>query len=433
MIAFAAQCKGFLRECPEGATSAELEANVDAGVPSSNLKQVNDTSGSSNNEGHNHLGYKLSLFQDEEAVFYATIISLACIAACTRLSGPGKQLLKQLHAQMLASTLGIPHHLWYVIILMARVAVKDNMTSRSTTCDMMLKLAEKQVFPAMRPNHMRSLISCYFGDTACIGGISQYAKSVGIDSHIATGMVGIACGTAEMIKEYLPHLAKTINCMPDVLVGLVSAAWCLPHNLGPLFSKLQLDSAVWTGILAMSSGDVSKARYYGSGLFARLKFTDKVGLNVVGLVHGSHTVLKELIWASQCPDCEFDMLEPAHVFAQFMQPIPPMLNSKMVSDPAPYSCLYNYTRCADRQGCLSPGYKCNASWGDGRCGIKHAHRNTVLADGAVECTWFHDLDASTMLQDSFDQATSAGTEMPQHNMVTAFVAFAGTKGVYGLL
>jgi len=107
-----------------------------------------------------------------------------------------------------------------------------------------------------------------------------------------------------------------------VLVGLVSIIWCLPETAGPMFAKLQLDGDVWEGVMGVVSGDMSKARAYSSGLFDRLKFTGKIGLNIVGLAHGQRPILKELICADQCPNCNPSMLEPAVDFAFLLQKMP---------------------------------------------------------------------------------------------------------------
>merc|ERR1740133_895252 len=139
---------------------------------------------------------------------------------------------------------------------------------------------------------------------------------------MAKALVGLATGNWNLVGTCLPALARNVGCMSDVLVGLVSTIWCLPETAGPMFAKLQLDGDVWQGIMAVVSADMSKARAYSSGLFERLKFTGKIGLNIVGLAHGQRPILKELIGADQCPNCNAAMLEPAIDFAFLMQKMP---------------------------------------------------------------------------------------------------------------
>ena len=305
--------------------TAQSRAYLQVFEPDSSKQNV----GFQNNAWVPH-GYSASLFQDEEKVFFAVINSLASLAACTDISGPGKLLLKPKHAETMSAALGLPKHMASIPVLVARVAVKDNMTSRSGTCNVLNTLADSNAFPSVRRREMRALITTYYGDTACIGGIDQYAKQMGFDETLAKALVGLATGNWNLIGNYLPALAKSVGCMSDVLVGLVSTIWCLPETAGPMFAKLQLDGDVWEGIMAVVSADMSKARAYSSGLFERLKFTGKIGLNIVGLAHGQRPILKELICADQCPNCNAAMLEPAIDFACLMQKMPVQLKRKEI-------------------------------------------------------------------------------------------------------
>ena len=85
------------------------------------------------------------------------------------------------------------------------------------------------------------------------------------------------------------------------------------------------------GIVAVNNGDLSKCREFAPGLFALLRMSSKIALNVVSLVHGKANVIRQLVCDGQCKDCEFAMNDPACDLAAMMQSTPFQDRSQVAS------------------------------------------------------------------------------------------------------